>query len=46
MIFGIPSRSTGAVYQKEEPLVSEAFSATVSSLSRRSTSSMALTSPS
>ncbi len=39
MIFGMPSRSTGAVYQKEEPLVSDAFSARVSSLSRRSMSS-------
>jgi hypothetical protein len=40
MIFGIPSRSTGAVHQKEEPLVSDAFSSTVNSVSRRSTSRM------
>ena len=37
----MPSRSTGAVYQKEEPLVSDAFSARVSSVSRRSMSSIA-----
>src|SRR3954469_11676785 len=38
MIFGMPSRSTGVVYQKEDPLVSDAFSSTVSSVSRFSTS--------
>ncbi len=31
MILGMPSRSTGAVYQTDEPLVSDAFSSTVSS---------------
>ena len=31
MIFGMPSRSTGAVYQNAEPLVSDAFSSRVSS---------------
>jgi hypothetical protein len=46
MIFGMPSRSTGAVYQKDEPLVSEAFSASVSSLSRLSMSSTPITAPS
>ena len=40
MILGIPSRSTGAVYQKEEPLVSDAFSSSVSSVSRWSMSSV------
>ena len=46
MILGMPSRSTGAVYQKAEPLVSDAFSASVSSVSNRSMSSGALTGPS
>ncbi len=35
MILGMPRRSTGAVYQKPDPLVSEAFSSSVSSVSRR-----------
>ena len=43
MIFGMPSRSTGAVYQKPEPLVSVAFSSSVSSDSRLSMSSTRVT---
>ena len=38
MIFGMPSRSTGTVYQNAEPLVSDAFSSSVSSDSRVSMS--------
>jgi hypothetical protein len=38
MIFGIPSRSTAAVYQNDDPLVSEAFSTNVNSDNTRSTS--------
>src|SRR4249920_2268083 len=34
MIFGMPSRSTGVVYQNAEPLVRDAFSARVSWVSR------------
>src|SRR3954462_10344221 len=38
MIFGIPRRSTGAVYQNPEPDVSDAFSGNDSSVSNASTS--------
>ena len=40
MIFGMPSRSIAVVYQNAEPLVSEAFSSRVSSVSSVSMSSV------
>src|SRR4051794_14577072 len=40
IILGTPSRSTGAVYQNEEPLVRDAFSSRVSSVSSWSMSSV------
>ena len=45
MIRGMPSRSTGAVYQNEEPDVSDAFSSRVSSDSRASMSRLMRAAP-
>ena len=45
MILGMPSRSTGAVYQNEEPDVSDAFSSRVSSDSRASMSRLMRAAP-